>query len=655
MKRFFESIPIRTKLTLLMFLNSALILGMISVCFVINEIYLFRRDMINELTNIARMTALNTASAIAFYDREHARNNLQSLSVEPNIKAAAIYTAEGQRFAQYRYDSNALNQKYPPHLTPKDMKHRRDAPFWDIHIDVHQPILLDGEKIGSVHISSGMQRLWHRIGAYMLIAMALLLIACTIAWMLSSRLQNVFTGPILELAAMMKTVSLEKDYSIRTSHPPKDETGVLFNGFNEVLTQIQKREQELEMHRLHLEELVDRRTAELNESHAVLRENVEELKKAKNDAQAANIAKSHFLANVSHEIRTPLNAILGFSNIIKDHIQNQPLNEHLQSIESNGRYLLKLIDDILDMSIIEMNKLKINLAPVDMEFLFSEIKAIFAESARVKKLTFMIENEIPANQKLLLDEVRLRQIIVNLVGNAFKFTEQGFVKLTARARPSTPQGNVDLIITVQDTGIGVPPQKIPQIFGAFEQYTRPDQAQYGGTGLGLAITKRLSTLMGGDVTAVSEPGKGSIFKVVLKSVATVMASKEDISKIRGDADDSAIQPETTASRVEMYFGEIDELPSEILQNLPEITDRLQTKFLPRWRAMNDCLIIDQIKPFADDLIEVAQAYGVQPLMNYGKSLLDRERQYDIIGIKMILEEFPQLVDRFVQLANHSIE
>lgn len=655
MKRFFESLPIRTKLTLLMFLNSALILGMISICFVINEIYLFRRDMINELTNIARMTALNTASAIAFHDHEHARNNLQSLSVEPNIKAAAIYTAEGERFAQYRHDSNTSTPQYPPRFTPKNMK-QRDAPFWDIHIDVQQPILLDGEKIGSVHISSGMQRLWNRIGIYMRIAVALLLIACTIAWMLSSRLQNVFTGPILKLAAMMKTVSLEKDYSIRTGHPPKDETGVLFNGFNEMLTQIQKREQELEMHRLHLEELVDRRTAELNESHAVLRDNVEELKKAKNDAQAANIAKSHFLANVSHELRTPLNAILGFTHITKDHIQNQALNEHLQSIESNGRYLLKLIDDILDMSIIEMNKLKINLAPVDMEFLFSEIKAVFAENARVKKLTFMIENEIPANQKLVLDEVRLRQIIVNLLGNAVKFTERGFVKLTARTRPSTPQGNVDLVITVQDTGIGVPASKIPQIFGAFEQYTGADQAQYGGTGLGLAITKRLSTLMGGDVTAVSEPGKGSIFKVVLKSVATVTASKEKIpSDGGGEADDSAIPLETTASRVEMYFGEIDELPSEILQNLPEITDRLQTRFLPRWRAMNECLIIDQIKPFADDLIEVAQAYGVQPLMNYGESLLDRERQYDIIGIKMILEEFPQLVIQLGQLADYPDE
>ncbi len=244
-----------------------------------------------------------------------------------------------------------------------------------------------------------------------------------------------------------------------------------------------------------------------------------ELRKAKDDAETASRAKSEFLANMSHEIRTPMNAILGFAEILKGKIRDEQHKQYLTSIHSAGKTLMTLINDILDLSKIEAGKMKLDYEPINPVFVFKEIADVFSQNISDKGLKFFMETDMNLPEFLLLDEIRLRQILFNLVGNAIKFTESGHVKIAVYmlAHKETPD-KVDFIFAVEDTGIGIPDEQKQTIFNTFEQQSGQDHACYGGTGLGLAITKRLTEMMGGVISVSGEKGQGSIFTVTLKNV-----------------------------------------------------------------------------------------------------------------------------------------
>ncbi|MDP8241087.1 MAG: response regulator [Candidatus Hatepunaea meridiana] len=255
-------------------------------------------------------------------------------------------------------------------------------------------------------------------------------------------------------------------------------------------------------------------------------------------AETANAAKSEFLANMSHEIRTPMNAILGFTEILESKIKNEEYKEYIASISSSGQALLRIINDILDLSKIEAGKLELDYTAVNPHFIFREIEQIFFWKIRDKGLDFVLEIDRAMPKALLMDEIRLRQIIFNLVGNALKFTDKGYVRLSVR-KEVTPmdKSTIDLIFSIDDTGIGIAKEDQKCIFEAFRQQDKQTSTKFGGTGLGLAITKRLVEMMGGEIKVESEIGKGSSFKVILKNVA--VASSIEI------ADDTAgINPDS---------------------------------------------------------------------------------------------------------------
>ncbi|MHB1252625.1 MAG: PAS domain-containing hybrid sensor histidine kinase/response regulator [Candidatus Humimicrobiaceae bacterium] len=260
----------------------------------------------------------------------------------------------------------------------------------------------------------------------------------------------------------------------------------------------------------------------------------EDLKAAKTEAEKyakkaeeSDEAKSAFLANMSHEIRTPMNAIMGFSEILRVQLKNPEYIKYIDIIMSSSKTLLELINDILDISKIEAGKMEIQLRPTDPSAVFNDISRIFSQKIKEKGLGFIAEIDQKLPAAILLDEVRLRQILFNLVGNAVKFTSEGYIELKVKGKFYPDKSKIDLIFSVRDTGIGISEENKKEIFNAFQQGKDQDLKKYGGTGLGLTITKKLVELMNGEIILESEVGKGSIFKVIIKEVSTASISSEE--------------------------------------------------------------------------------------------------------------------------------
>jgi len=243
----------------------------------------------------------------------------------------------------------------------------------------------------------------------------------------------------------------------------------------------------------------------------------EELYKAKKTAEEASRMKSEFLANMSHEIRTPLNAIVGFSNILQEKTEgNKLFSEYLGNIVQSSKVLLNLINDILDLSKVEAGRMVVAHKPVNMKSLVKEILSIFEMKAIEKGITLVtsISQDLPGS--LITDEKYLRQIFFNLIGNAVKFTQVGSVEIGVTIIPKNEMASkIDFLISIKDSGIGIPENEIKSIFEPFIQVSRQSRSKYGGTGLGLSITRRLVELLGGTISVKSEQGKGSIFTVSL--------------------------------------------------------------------------------------------------------------------------------------------
>jgi PAS domain S-box-containing protein len=265
----------------------------------------------------------------------------------------------------------------------------------------------------------------------------------------------------------------------------------------------------------------------------------EEAERKQEAAEAANRAKSEFLAYMSHEIRTPINAILGFADLL-DSARIDPGKKHyVQVIKSSGTSLLQLINDILDLSKIEAGRMEIQVTPVNLAILFKELYNIFSIGASAKGLELVMGVADTMPSFLMLDKVRVRQVLFNLIGNAVKYTAHGSVRVSAKAKAASDTHLWDLTIAVADTGAGIDPEAHDEVFKSFRQHSSSTTPQTEGTGLGLPISKNLVEMMGGVITLESGPGRGSVFTIILPGVQEPEVSGLDAGTGATDVDSSA--------------------------------------------------------------------------------------------------------------------
>ena len=338
--------------------------------------------------------------------------------------------------------------------------------------------------------------------------------------------------PLLQLVATMHTVSETGNYSLRNQQSSDDEIGQLIDGFNDMLTQIEVREHKLENHKKHLEQTVIEKTSELKAS-------ISSLELAKKKADAANQAKSNFLANMTHELRTPLIGVIGMNELLLNTSLSEEQRKLAATVQKSGEFLLALISDILDFSKIESNNLTLKKSPVNLSAIAEETTGFFAEIAAQKGLTLTCQIAPEAELTVMADPLRVRQILLNLINNAIKFTSQGEVSVHLDMSPVGDDAGL-CTITVQDSGIGIPAEELKEIFEPFIQVDSARDRKVGGTGLGLAIIRQLVELMDGRVEVESRPGEGSLFRVQISFLRAVQQI---------DGADSGEQVNSSPSRI----------------------------------------------------------------------------------------------------------
>ncbi|MGI2172182.1 ATP-binding protein [Shewanella sp. MF05960] len=518
---------IRTKLICSMLAIAVIVIAIISTALISQQFAITKQKAEQNLTVLSDIVASNSLSAVIFNDPSSAEKTLSALVAQPDIINAVIYDPLGHIFAVYssntQHESNIQTEQFLDVVSSK----KKHITFSHGAVHSYTPILSEGEFVGMLRITDNMNTLSKQLDDYLLLVVSASVSAFFASLLVMFWLQSLFTKPMNTLLAVIEQISNNKDYSQRVSIKSHDEFSQLADSFNVMIAEVDTRGQQLETINRELEHRVSERTFELQQT----------LEIAKN----ANLAKSEFLAVMSHEIRTPLNGIIGFSDLLKSYDLNKDVTKTVDMINDSAQTLLVLLNEVLDFSKIDANKMDLDIREFNLPDLVHSTCQSHQVVAHNKNLTFTVDIEPLTQLSYLGDSVRIRQIINNFISNAIKFTRQGGI--TVKVSEHIEGSDTVIKFTVNDTGIGISDTKLESIFTPFTQADNSITREFGGTGLGLAICQQLIVLMNGRYGVESTVNKGSVFWFSLPLVA-VDSSSEPVSELFNNTISEAIYRKT---------------------------------------------------------------------------------------------------------------